>query len=84
MRKQFVVLLSVLLLALPSGVAAACAIDNVASLQADGVPTMLTTSVSRGVAPWAPFTLAQAIGVGAVVRLAEAPADLARTLPPAI
>jgi len=76
--------LTALLLALTPGVVAACAIDNVASLLADGVPAMLTTSAPHGAAPWAPFTVAQAIASGASVRLAEVPADLARTLPPAV
>ena len=76
--------LTTLLLALMPGAAAACAIDNVASLLADGVPAMLTTSAPHGTTSWAPFTIAQAIACGASVRLAEAPADLARTLPPAV
>ncbi len=76
--------LTALLLALMPGAAAACAIDNVASLLADGVPAMLTTSAPHGTTSWAPFTIAQAIASGAPVRLAEAPADLARTLPPAV
>ena len=63
---------------------AACAIDNVASLLADGVPAMLTTSAPHKATPWAPFTVAQAIASGASVRLTEEPADLARTLPPAV
>ena len=77
-------ILAALLLGLAPRTATACAIDNVASLLADGVPAMLTTSVPRGATPWAPFTVAQAIASGAPVRLAEAPADLARTLPPAV
>ncbi len=78
------VILSVLVFGLPPHPAAGCTIDNVASLLADGVPAMLTTSVPRGTAPWAPFTLTQALAVQAPVRLAEAPADLARTLPRAV
>ena len=77
-------LLAALLLGLAPRTATACAIDNVASLLADGVPAMLTTSAPHGAAPWAPFTVAQAIASGASVRLAESPADLARTLPPAV
>ncbi len=77
-------LLAALLLGIAPRMATACAIDNVASLLADGVPAMLTTSAPRGASPWAPFTIAQAIAAGAPVRLAEAPADLARTLPPAV
>jgi len=76
--------LTALLLTLTPGAVAACAIDNVASLLADGVPAMLTTSAPHGALPWAPFTVAQAIASGASVRFAEAPADLARTLPPAV
>jgi len=76
--------LTALLLALAPGAVAACAIDNVASLLTDGVPAMLTTSAPHGTGPWAPFTVAQAIASGAPVRLAEEPADLARTLPPAV
>jgi hypothetical protein len=75
-----------LLLALLPGAAQACTIDNVASLLADGVPAMRTTSVPRGAAGhgaglWAPFTLAQALAVGVPVHLAEDAKDLARTLP---
>ena len=79
-----VVLVTVLLLGRAPRPAMACAIDNVASLLADGVPAMLTTSTPHGATPWAPFTVAQALASGAPVRLAEAPADLVRTLPPAV
>ncbi len=77
-------ILAALLLGLAPRPARACAIDNVASLLADGVAAMLTTSAPHGTAPWAPFTVAQAIASGASVQLAEEPADLARTLPPAV
>jgi len=77
-------ILAALLLGLAPRPATACAIDNVASLLADCVPAMLTTSAPQGTAPWAPFTVAQAIASGASVQLAEEPADLARTLPPAV
>jgi len=76
--------LAALLLALTPGAVAACAIDNVASLRADGVPAMLTTSAPSGTSAWAPFTITQAIAAGAPVRFTEAPADLAGTLPPAV
>jgi len=79
-----VVLVTALLLGRAPRPAMACAIDNVASLLADGVPAMLTTSAPHGATPWAPFTVAQALASGAPVRLAEAPADLVRTLPPAV
>lgn len=77
-------LLAALLLGVAPRAATACAIDNVASLLADGVPAMLTTSAPQGTVPWAPFTVAQAIASGATVRLAEEPGDLARTLPPSV
>jgi len=77
-------LLAALLLGVAPRAATACAIDNVASLLADCVPAMLTTSAPQGTVPWAPFTVAQAIASGATVRLAEEPGDLARTLPPAV
>jgi len=77
-------LLATLLLGVPPRTATACAIDNVASLLADGVPAMLTTAAPHGTAPWASFTVAQAIASGASVRLVEEPADLARTLPLAV
>lgn len=78
-----------LLLALLPGAAQACTIDNVASLLADGVPAMRTTSDPRAVAAhgaklWAPFTFAQALAVGVPVHLAEDVRDLARTLPPRV
>lgn len=78
-----------LLHGLPQGAATACTIDNVASLLADGVPAMRTTSTPRAAdshdaALWAPFTLAQAVAVGVPVHLSEAAADLARTLPPRV
>jgi hypothetical protein len=63
--------------------AAACAIDNVASLLANDVPAMLTTAAPHGDDAWAPFTVAQALATGAPVRLTEAPSEPARTLPPA-
>lgn len=62
--------------------ATACALDNRASLYTDGVPALLTASGPHGSGPWAPFTIAQAIGAAAPVRFMEAQADLARTLPP--
>ena len=83
-RSLGVALLAALLLGRAPRMAMACAIDNVASLLADGVPAMLTTSAPHGTAPWAPFTVAQALASGASVQFAEAPADLARTLPPAV
>ncbi len=72
-----------LALALAPAPVSACAIDNVASLLANDVPAMLTTAAPHGTTVWAPFTVAQALATGAPVRLAEASADLARTLPPA-
>jgi len=83
-RSRGAALLAALLLGLAPRAATACAIDNVASLLADGVPAMRTTSAPHGTTSWAPFTVAQAIASGASVRLAEAPADLAGALPPAV
>ncbi|HEY8286491.1 MAG TPA: PKD domain-containing protein [Chloroflexota bacterium] len=62
----------------------ACAIDNVASLTANGVPAMLVTDPPTSAGPWAPFVLAQAVAPRTTVRLEEEPADLARTLPAAV
>ncbi len=76
------VALAVIFALAPASVSA-CAIDNVASLLANDVPAMLTTATPHGATVWAPFTVAQALATGAPVRLAEASADLARTLPPA-
>ena len=59
----------------------ACAIDNVASLSANGVPAMLAGTPPTAGGAWAPFVLAQAFAPNTPVRLREAPADLARTLP---
>ena len=73
-----------LILGIPGPLAAACEIDNVASLFANGVPAMVTTAMPRSVALWAPFTLAQAMATGAPVQFTEAQADLARTLTPAV
>ncbi len=78
-----VTLMSVLILRVPQ-TATACAVDNVASLHADTVPAMLTTSLPHGPGPWAPFTIAQAIASKAPVQFTEAQADLARTLPAAM
>ena len=59
----------------------ACAIDNVASLSANGVPAMLAGDRPAAGGAWAPFVLAQAFAPNTPVRLEEARADLARTLP---
>lgn len=79
-RALSVVLMSELVLGLPQA-STACTIDNIASLRADTVPAMLTTSLPHGTGPWAPFTIAQAIASAAPVRFTEVQADLARTLP---
>jgi len=78
-----VTLMSMLVLRVPR-TATACAIDNSASLHADTVPAMLTTSLPHGPGPWAPFTITQAIASEAPVQFTEAQADLARTLPAAM
>ncbi len=59
----------------------ACIIDNMASLFADGVPAMRTAAFSNGPAPWAPFTIAQAIVTRRPVQLTEARSNLVHTLP---
>ncbi len=60
--------------------AVACAIDNVASVYANGArATLTTTGASRG-ALWAPFTFGQAIATAAPVTLGESRADLLRSL----
>ena len=84
LRSKAAALLGALLLVQTPDAATACTMDNVASLLADGVPAMRTTSMPPAATPWAPFTLAQVLAAGAPVRLAEAPADLARTFPPAV
>ncbi len=77
-----------LLMLLPAdaGVVRACAIDNTASLFANGVQATLTTTAPASVASvsqWAHFTINTAFGRGDVVQFSEARSDLARTLSPA-
>jgi hypothetical protein len=72
-----------LALALEPGAAAACAIDNTASLSANGVRATPTTSAPSGRGPWAQFTLGKAFASGATVQFAELHSDLVRSLAPA-
>lgn len=58
----------------------ACAIDNVASVYANGAHATLTTAVAAPGALWAPFTFGQAIATATPVTLAESRADLLRSL----
>jgi PKD domain len=72
-----------LALALEPGAAAACVIDNTASLSANGVRATSTTSTPSGSGPWAPFTVGKAFASRAPVQFAELHSDLVRSLPPA-
>jgi hypothetical protein len=67
-------------LALVPGAAAACAIDNRASLSANGVRASITTEAPAGTRLWAPFTIGKAFASGAVVQFSELRSDLARSL----
>jgi len=60
--------------------ATACAIDNVASVYANGARATLTTTAASPGALWAPFTFGQAVAAAAPVRLDESRADLLRSL----
>ena len=72
-----------LALALWPGTAAACVIDNTASLSANGVRATPTTSAPSGAGPWAQFTVGKAFASGAPVRFTELHSDLVRSLAPA-
>src|SRR5436305_390516 len=77
------VLVALLLaLALEPG-AAACVIDNTASLSANGVRATPTTAAPSGPGPWAQFTVGKAFASGAPVQFAELHSDLVRSLAPA-
>ena len=72
-------LASGLLLALAPHPAAACAIDNTASVYANGARAALTTTAAVPGALWAPFTFGQAVAAATPVRLDESRADLLRS-----
>jgi hypothetical protein len=72
-----------LALALAPEVAAACVIDNTASLSANGVRATPTTTAPSGPGRWAQFTLGKAFASGAPVQFAELHSDLVRSLAPA-
>ena len=72
-----------LALVLAPGVAAACVIDNTASLSANGVRATPTTAAPSGAGPWAQFTVGKAFASGAPVQFAELHSDLVRSLAPA-
>jgi hypothetical protein len=72
----------VLALILLPGVARACALDNRASLFANGIQATFTTGAATSTGLWAPFTIAPALARGVPVRFTELRADLARSLPP--
>jgi hypothetical protein len=72
-----------LALALQPGAAAACVIDNTASLSANGVHATPTTSAPSGAGPWAQFTVGKAFASGAPVQFTELHSDLVRSLAPA-
>lgn len=72
-------------LILAPGVAAACEIDNKASLFVGGVQATTTTSSPSPTSPattrlWAPFSIDKAFASGATVSMNELRSDLARTL----
>ena len=67
-------------LALVPGAAAACALDNRASLSANGVRATITTEAPAGARLWAPFTIGKAFASGAAVQFSELGSDLARSL----
>lgn len=75
-------LLIPLLLAAATGVTAACAIDNTASLSADGVRATLTTTAATDPSHWAAFSFPRAFASGRPLRFDESRAELARTLRP--
>jgi len=77
-------LVAALLLALIPSVALACAIDDTASLSANGVRATLNSTLSSNAsaATWAPFTIGQAFAVGTPIVVTESQAELARTLTP--
>ena len=72
-----------LAVALAPGVAAACVIDNTASLSANGVRATPTTSTPSGTGLWAQFSVGQAFAGGAPVQFTELRSDLMRSLAPA-
>jgi PKD domain len=72
-----------LALALAPGVAAACVIDNTASLSANGIRATPTTTAPRDGGLWAQFTVGKAFASRAPVQFAELRSDLVRSLPPA-
>lgn len=71
-----------LLLALVPHPAAACVIDNTASLSVDGVRAQLTMATPTDLNHYAPFTFTKAFASGHPLRIAENSTELARTLPP--
>jgi len=73
-------LLLLLGLALAPLPAMACAIDNVASVYANGARATLTTTAASPGALWAPFTFGQAVAAATPVKLDESRADLLRSL----
>lgn len=85
-RVMCLVLLAVALLALSSGTAAACVIDNKASLFANGVQATLNPAAPNPSAssPWARFTIDKAFASAAPVHLSELRSDLVRSLSPAM
>lgn len=68
--------------ALLPGVAAACVIDNTASLYLNGVRAVPTASPASTTNPtqWALFTVEKAFASGAPVQVNEARSDLQRSL----
>lgn len=76
---RFALVLALALVAMP-GAAAACAIDNTASLFAGGVQARLNTSSPTPGRPWATFTIDKAFASGASVSFNEARRELTRSL----
>jgi len=71
-----------LALALAPGVAAACVIDNTASLSANGVRATPTTAAPSDAGRWAQFTVGKAFASRAPVQFVELHSDLVRSLLP--
>jgi hypothetical protein len=79
-RMMYILAFLVVALVLTPSVALACAIDNVASVYANGARATLTTTAATPGALWAPFTFGQAVAAAAPVKLDESRADLLRSL----
>jgi hypothetical protein len=73
-----------LALALRTGVAGACTIDNRTSLVANGVLASITPTSPTGARLWAPFTINKSFARRETVQFSELWADLRKTMAPMI